>query len=78
VGRSTVRHPELVRAVVMVAGAVGLFSNVLSVRRIPKAVRASPGTVPPTLFDVLTAGPPRCAAASPLRHSGGGPSSGPT
>lgn len=63
--RFAVRHPELVRAVVVVAGAVDLFSDVLGVRRLPKAVRASPDTVPSTLFEVLTAGLP---APAPLRR----------
>jgi pimeloyl-ACP methyl ester carboxylesterase len=63
--RFAVRHPELVRAIVVVAGAVDLFGDVLSVRRMPKAVRASPLTVPSTLFEVLTAGLP---APEPLRR----------
>ncbi|MGW3935178.1 alpha/beta fold hydrolase [Streptomyces sp. NBC_00024] len=62
--RFAVRHPELVRAIVPVAGAVDLFSDVLSVRRMPKAVWASPSTVPATLFEVLTAGLPAPAPLS--------------
>lgn len=62
--RFAVRHPELVRAIVPVAGAVDLFSDVLSVRRMPKAAWTSPRTVPSTLFEVLTAGLPAPAPLS--------------
>lgn len=56
--RFAVRHPELVRAIVPVAGAVDLFSDVLGIRRMPRTVRRSPRTVSSTLFEVLTAGLP--------------------
>ncbi|SOE07552.1 alpha/beta fold hydrolase [Streptomyces sp. Ag109_G2-15] len=73
--RFAVRHPELVRAIVPVAGAVDLFGDVLSGLRMPKVARISPRTVTSTVFEVLTAGLPvpallrhRVAAAPRLRR----------
>jgi cis-3-alkyl-4-acyloxetan-2-one decarboxylase len=52
------RHPELVRAIVLVAGTVQTFADALSPSRFGRGLRRRAGTVVATYFEVLTAALP--------------------
>lgn len=52
------RHPELVDAIVLAAGTVQAFADVLGLQNAGSNVRRRPATVAATYFEVLTAGLP--------------------
>jgi 3-oxoadipate enol-lactonase len=56
--RFAIRHPELVNAIVLVAGAVQTFADALSRHRFGHGLRRRAGTAMATYFEVLTAATP--------------------
>jgi pimeloyl-ACP methyl ester carboxylesterase len=56
--RFATRHPDLARAIVLVAGTVDVFAETLGGRHLGRNVRRHPKTVASTYFEVLTAALP--------------------
>ena len=56
--RFATRHPDLARAIVLVAGTVDLFAETLGRRHLGRNLRHHPRTVASTYFEVLTAALP--------------------
>ncbi|GAT06878.1 alpha/beta hydrolase [Mycolicibacterium novocastrense] len=56
--RFAARHPDLVTAIVLVAGTVQTFADTLGLRRVGRNLHRSPASVISTYFEVATAGLP--------------------
>jgi pimeloyl-ACP methyl ester carboxylesterase len=56
--RFATRHPDLARAIVLVAGTVDIFTETLGGRYLGRNLRRHPRTVASTYFEVLTAALP--------------------